>query len=291
MTTMGGGMASVTDNGTMHVHLLTDEPGTAISKAAAIGQLIDIKLENLRKEELMKERTMKAAENEAVKFSEPPKEVGFVAVSIGEGLGNIFRDLGCDVLIEGGQTMNPSTDDVIRAIEKVNAATVFVFPNNKNIILAATQAQSLVKDKKVIVIPTKTIPQGITALINYLPDQSPEENEKAMYEEISLVRTGQLTYAVRDTHIDDKEIHQCDFMGVGDKGILAVGTDLAETALETVRSMVDDTSELISIYYGDQIPEEDAQVLSDRIAAENPSCEVELNAGGQPIYYYIISVE
>ena len=291
MTTMGGGMASVTDNDTMHVHLLTDEPGTAISKAAAIGQLIDIKLENLRKEELMKERTMKAAENEAVKFSEPPKEVGFVAVSIGEGLGNIFRDLGCDVLIEGGQTMNPSTDDVIRAIEKVNAATVFVFPNNKNIILAATQAQSLVKDKKVIVIPTKTIPQGITALINYLPDQSPEENEKAMYEEISLVRTGQLTYAVRDTHIDDKEIHQGDFMGVGDKGILAVGTDLAETAFETVRSMVDDTSELISIYYGDQIPEEDAQVLSDRIAAENPSCEVELNAGGQPIYYYIISVE
>nr|MCR5162024.1 DAK2 domain-containing protein [Lachnospiraceae bacterium] len=277
--------------GTMHVHLLTDEPGMAIQKASALGQLIDIKLENLRQEELMKERSRKASEDGAAKFSEPPKEVGFVAVSIGEGLGNIFRDLGCDVLIEGGQTMNPSTDDVIHAIEKVNAKTVFVFPNNKNIILAATQAQSLVKDKKVIVIPTKTIPQGITAMINYLADQSPEENEKAMYEEISLVRTGQLTYAVRDTHIDDKEIHQGDFMGVGDKGILAVGTDLAETALETVRCMVDETSELISIYFGDQIPEEDAQVLSDRIAGEYPDCEVELNAGGQPIYYYIISVE
>lgn len=291
LTALGGGMATTIDNGTMHVHLLTDEPGRAIQKASALGQLIDIKLENLRQEELMKERNAKAADNGAQKFAEPPKEVGFVAVSIGEGLANIFRDLGCDVLIEGGQTMNPSTDDVIHAIEKVNAKTVFVFPNNKNIILAATQAQSLVKDKKVIVIPTKTIPQGITAMINYLSDQSPEENEKAMYEEISLVRTGQLTYAVRDTHIDDKEIHQGDFMGVGDKGILAVGTDLDDTAVETVRCMVDETSELISIYFGDQIPEDDAQALSDRIAAEYPECEVELNAGGQPIYYYIISVE
>ena len=223
--------------------------------------------------------------------NEKRKDVGFVAVAVGDGLHTIFRDLGADQLIEGGQTMNPSTEEVVNAIRSACADTVFVFPNNKNIILAASQAQSMIDDVKVFVIPTKTIPQGISALISYSPELSPEENEQAMYEEIDRVKTCSLTYAVRDTHIAGKSIHEGDIMGVGDTGILAVGKELFETAVDSVKEMVSDDSELISIYYGEDITAEDAQPLADKLSELFPECEVELNEGGQPVYYYIISVE
>ncbi len=221
----------------------------------------------------------------------PHKEVGFVAVSIGDGLGSIFHDLGVDSLIEGGQTMNPSTDDVMKAVEQVNADTVFILPNNKNIILAAQQAQNLIHDKQIIVIPTRTIPQGITAMVDYMPEKTPAENEAAMREEIMAVKTVELTYAVRDTRIGENVIHNGDIMGVGDHGIIAVGTDIDETAVDSLKKMVDDDSELISVYYGREMSEEKADALSEKIRAEFPDCDVEVNAGGQPIYYYIISVE
>ena len=277
------------------IHVQTDDPGIAIQKAMKFGALSSITVTNVHADQVVKEAEIKSEaesqESAPAASDEPRKEVGFVAVSIGEGLGQIFRDLGVDQLIEGGQTMNPSTDDVLQAIDKVNADTVFVFPNNKNIILAASQAQKLAEGKQVIVIPTKTIPQGITALINYVPEKSAEENERAMYDEIGNVRTGELTYAVRDTRIDDKEIHVGDYMGVGDKGILAVGTDLDDTAVETVKEMMTDDAELISVYYGADMTEETAQKLCDRLAEEFDGCDVELNPGGQPVYYYIISVE
>ncbi|MDE6910664.1 MAG: DAK2 domain-containing protein, partial [Lachnospiraceae bacterium] len=215
----------------------------------------------------------------------------FIAVSIGEGMNEIFRSLGVDYIIEGGQTMNPSTEDMLNAIEKINADNIFIFPNNKNIILAANQAKQLTKDKKIIVIPTKTVPQGITAIINYVPDISIEENEAVMTEEVQRVATGQVTYAVRDTMIDDKEIHQGDFMGIGDKGILSVGKDLQTVAFDMILEMMSDEYELISIYYGDIIKEEQAQKLADMVKAQFSSCDVELQFGGQPIYSYIVSAE
>ena len=221
----------------------------------------------------------------------PEKEVGFISVSVGDGMSAIFKDLGADYLIEGGQTMNPSTEDMLEAIDKVNADTIFILPNNKNIILAANQASYLTEDKKVVVIPTKTVPQGITAMINFIPEETPEENEKRMIEEIQNVKTGQVTYAVRDTKIDDKEIHEGDIMGIGDQGILAVGKDIAETTKAMMNEMVDEDSEIIGVYYGEEVSEEDAQKLGDDLAALYPNAEVEVHAGGQPIYYYVISVE
>ena len=221
----------------------------------------------------------------------PEKEVGFIAVSIGAGIGDIFRELGVDQLIEGGQTMNPSTDDMLRAIDRVNAKNVFIFPNNKNIILAANQAKALTKDRNVFVIPTKTVPQGITAIINYVPELSAEENAETMQEEIKKVKTGQVTYAVRDTHIDGQEIHEGDIMGIGDKGLLAVGTDISEVTKEMVSKMVDDDTELISIYYGEEFPEEDAQALGADMEESYEDCDVEVHSGGQPIYYCVVSVE
>ena len=269
---------------TLEVAALTNDPGAVLAKATAAGIITDVSIGNTTTVEIP------AGEDESAPSKER-KPVGFVTVSIGDGLGKIFKDLGADELIEGGQTMNPSTEDVIEAVEKVNADTVFVFPNNKNIILAASQAQTMVKDKKVIVVPTKNIPQGISCLINYMGELSPEENETAMHDAIKQVRTGQLTYAVRDTHVDEKEIHEGDFMGVGDKGILSVGSDLQQTALDMVEAMTDDDSELISIYYGADITEEDANRLFEAVSAQFPDYEVELNKGGQPVYYYIISVE
>ena len=219
------------------------------------------------------------------------KEVGFISVSIGDGIGEIFKGLGVDYLIEGGQTMNPSTEDMLNAIAEVNADTIFIFPNNKNIILAANQAQALTEDKKIIVIPTKTVPQGISAIISFDAAKTPEENEEAMKEAISLVKTGQVTYAVRDTHIDDKEIKEGNIMGIGDHSILAVGEDIAEITKETIGLMIDEDSELISVYYGEDITEEDAHALGDELQEQYPDCEVEVYEGGQPIYYYVVSVE
>lgn len=296
LESIGDSIVVVSDDDIVKVHVHTNDPGLAIQRALTYGSLTRMKIDNMREEhqeKLIKEADKAAAAKKDAqqKVNMPKKDVGFISVSIGEGVGNIFRDLGADYLIEGGQTMNPSTEDMLNAIEQVNADTIFIFPNNKNIILAANQAQTLVKDKKIIVIPTKTIPQGITALINYVPEKTPEENEAVMCEEIKMVKTGQLTYAVRDTKIDDKEIHDGDIMGVGDHGILAVGTEIEATALETVEQMMDDDAELISIYYGEDMSEEAAEALAEKLTEAYPDCDVEVNAGGQPIYYYIISVE
>jgi dihydroxyacetone kinase-like predicted kinase len=256
-----------------------------------------MKIDNMREEHhdrVIKEAEKQAAakaEAEAKKPQAELKEAGFISVSIGEGIADIFRDLGVDYLIEGGQTMNPSTEDMLNAIEQVHAKNIFILPNNKNIILAANQAKALTEDKNIIVIPTKTVPQGITAVINYVPEKSPEENAAVMEEEIARVKTGQLTYAVRDTHIDDKTISAGDIMGVGDHSILAVGKAIEPVAMETLSQMVDEDTELISIYYGEDISEEEASALRDQIEEQYGDCDVELNFGGQPIYYYIISAE
>ena len=223
--------------------------------------------------------------------AQPRKEYGFIAVSIGRGFGEIFQGIGADYLIEGGQTMNPSTEDMLNAIDKVNADTIYILPNNSNIILAAEQAASLAEDKNIVVVPSKTVPQGIAAIINFVPDLSPQENKEAMMAEMSRVKTGQITYAVRDTVIDDKEIHSGDIMGIGDGGILCVGKSVMDTALDTLKAMVDEESELITIYYGVDIEDETAEKFLERVEEAWPQCEVELHSGGQPIYYYLMSVE
>ena len=305
LSSIGDSIVVVADDEIVKVHVHTNDPGLAMQKALRFGSLTTIIIENMRLERDekvsdMMERQMQSTDlpNQTAPAAENSdavpnvhKETGFIAVSIGEGMNEIFRSLGVDYIIEGGQTMNPSTEDMLNAIEKINADNIFIFPNNKNIILAANQAKQLTKDKNIIVIPTKTVPQGITAIINYVPDISVEENEAVMTEEVQRVATGQVTYAVRDTMIDNQEIHQGDFMGIGDKGILAVGTDLQSVAFNMVQKMMSDEFELISIYYGDVITEEQAQRLADQVQAEYNGCDVELQYGGQPIYSYIISAE
>ena len=233
----------------------------------------------------------KTAQKQELSKEQEHKDIGFIAVSVGEGLSEVFRGLGADHMIEGGQTMNPSTEDILNAIAQVPADHIFVLPNNKNIILAANQAAALSEEKQVHVIPTKTIPQGITALINFIPEQSAEENESRMLEEIKNVKTGQVTYAVRDTVIDDKEIRQDDYMGIGDKTILAVGKELEQVTLEMAESMIDDDAAIVSIYYGEEVKEDDANAIAEKIMANHADLEVEVQYGGQPIYYYLISVE
>lgn len=292
LESIGDSIVVVADDDVVKVHVHTNDPGLAIQRALTYGALSNLKIDNMRLEH--QEKLFKEAEKaEAVKAETqmPKKEVGFISVSIGEGMNEILKSLGVDYIIEGGQTMNPSTEDMLNAIDRVNADTIFILPNNSNIILAANQAKALVEDKQIIVIPTKTVPQGITAVINYVPDMSVEENEANMVEEIKRVKTGQVTYAVRDTMIDDKEIKCGDYMGIGDKGILAVGTDMSAITLEMVDFMMDDDMELVSIYYGSDVTEEDAAALSDAITAKYPAVDVELQYGGQPIYYYVISVE
>lgn len=295
LESIGDSIVVVSDDDIVKVHVHTNDPGKAISKALTYGSLTKMKIDNMREEhheKLIKDAEKLAAmQAQEAQASAPKKEVGFISVSIGEGVGEIFKGLGVDYLIEGGQTMNPSTEDMLRAIEKVNADTVFIFPNNKNIILAANQAKVLTRDKKVVVIPTKTVPQGITAMINYNVELTAEDNEAAMNEEIRHVKTGQVTYAVRDTHIDDKEIKEGDIMGLGDHAILAVGQEISQVARETVDLMMDEESELISVYYGEEVDEETANQLGEALMKQYPSCDVEVYFGGQPIYYYVISVE
>lgn len=299
LESIGDSIVVVSDDDVVKVHVHTNDPGLAIQKALTYGSLSRMKIDNMREEH--QERLFKNAEKVgnqsssdiSVANQEPAqkKEYGFIAVSIGKGFGEIFEGIGTDYLIEGGQTMNPSTEDMLNAIEKVNAQTIYILPNNSNIILAAEQAASLVKDKQIIVVPSKTVPQGITAIINFAPDLSPEENKEAMIEEMRQVKTGQITYAVRDTVIDDKEIRQGNIMGIGDKGILCVGQSVKETALDTLKAMTDETSELITIYYGADITQETAENLLEKVQETYPDCEVELHNGGQPIYYYLMSVE
>ncbi len=253
-----------------------------------------MKIDNMREEhqeKLIKEAEKAQATTAEIKKDEPMKEVGFISVSIGEGVNEIFRGLGVDYLIEGGQTMNPSTEDMLNAIEQVNAKTIFILPNNKNIILAAEQAKQLTEDKEIIVIPTKTIPQGITAVINFVYDKSPEENTERMIEEMSRVKSGQVTYAVRDTTIDGKEIHQGNIMGIGDSAILTVGNAIHNTTVDLIKCLVDEDSELISLYYGEEVKEEDANKVAEEIMSAYPDVDVEVHSGGQPIYYYVLSVE
>lgn len=297
LSSLGDSIVCVADDEVVKIHVHTNDPGLAIQRALTYGSLSRIKIDNMREEhqeKLIKDAEKVAAqqaEEDAKKANAPKKEVGFISVSIGDGFGEIFRDLGVDYLIEGGQTMNPSTEDMLNAIDKVNAENIFIFPNNKNIILAANQAKALTEDKNIIVIPTKTVPQGITAVINFVPEKSVEENEATMVEEIKRVKTAQVTYAVRDTHIDEKEIHQGDIMGIGDHGMLAVGQEVAAVAKDAATAMVDDETELISIYYGEDFSEEEAEALGAELEEMYDFCDVEVNFGGQPIYYCIISVE
>ena len=293
LESIGDSIVCVADDEIVKIHVHTNDPGLAIQKALTYGQLTRMKIDNMREEheEKLIRDAEKVAQEQKAKEKAEQKEFGFIAVSIGEGLNEIFKELGVDYIIEGGQTMNPSTDDMLQAIDEVNAKHVFIFPNNKNITLAANQAKSLVEDKDVIVIPTKTVPQGITAIINFVPDMSAEENEEAMLDAIQYVKTGQVTYAVRDTHIDDKEIHKDDIMGIGDSGILAVGTDIAGTTKEMLAELVDDDSELISVYYGAEVSEEDAMKLTEELEELYPNVDIDTHLGGQPIYYYVISVE
>lgn len=291
LMSIGDSLVVVADDEIVKVHVHTNDPGQAIQRALTYGQLSNMKIDNMRLEH--HEKVIKEAEKMAAQQAvlEPAKEIGFISVSVGQGMGDIFRELGADYLIEGGQTMNPSTEDVLQAISHVNAKNIFIFPNNKNIILAANQARDLTEDKNIIVIPTKTIPQGITALISYVPDKTVEQNTEEMMEAMGNVKTGQITYAVRDTRIDDKEIRQGDIMGIGDHGILAVGKEIEDTAVATVQEMTDEDSEIISIYYGADVSAEDAEQLAERLEDMYPDYDVELNEGGQPIYYYVVSVE
>lgn len=298
LESIGDSIVVVADDEIVKTHVHTNDPGLALQKALTFGSLSKIKIDNMREEhqeKLIKDAEKMAKEQaeqeEKEEAAQPPKEVGFISVSVGKGMTEIFKELGVDYLIEGGQTMNPSTEDMLNAIAKVNAKTIYIFPNNKNIVLAANQARDLTEDKEIVVVPTKTIPQGITAMISYVPEKNSAENTEAMLQAIEHVKTGQITYAVRDTRIDDKEIHEGDMMGIGDHGILAVGKDRMEVAKETVAQMVDDESEVISIYYGADTEEAEAEELATALEEAYPDCDVELNAGGQPIYYYVISVE
>ena len=301
LSSIGDSIVCVADDDVVKIHVHTNDPGLAIQKALTYGQLSKMKIDNMREEhqeklirdaeKLAEEQAKEEAAYEEKKTAEPRKAMGFITVSIGAGMNEIFKELGADYIIEGGQTMNPSTEDMLNAIDQVNADTVFILPNNKNIVLAANQAKSLVEDKEIIVIPTKTVPQGITAIINFMPDADARTNEEAMLEEIKNVKTGQMTYAVRDTHIDDKEIHEGDIMGIGDSGILAVGKDLEETTKELIANLVDEDSELISIYYGEEVSEEEAENFAGEIEELYPDVDVDIQFGGQPIYYYVLAVE
>ena len=293
LESIGDSIVLVADEEIVKVHVHTNDPGLAIQRALTYGALSNMKIDNMRlehQEKLFKEQ--EKAEAASKEQAMEHKEVGFISVSVGDGINDIFKDLGVDRIIEGGQTMNPSTDDILKAIDQVNADTVFILPNNKNIIMAANQAQDMVEDKKVIVIPTKNIPQGITAIISYVPEMSVEENAENMKAEIENVRTGQVTYAVRDTEIDGMTIHENDIMGIGDHKMLAVGTEVNATTKEMIDKMIEESdAELISIYYGADIPDDAAEALADAVSKEHSDCDVELQHGGQPVYYYIVSVE
>ena len=298
LESIGDSIVVVSDDDIVKVHVHTNDPGLAIQKALTYGSLTNMKIDNMREEHNEKvikdaERALAESDNPMEKPVEqkPRKKAGFIAVSMGEGLDEIFTGLGVDYLIEGGQTMNPSTEDMLNAIKEVNADTIFILPNNSNIILAAEQAKQLTEDKNIIVIPSKNVPQGITAIINFVYDKSPEENAERMIEEMNRVKSGQVTYAIRDTVIDGMDIKQGNIMGIGDKTILSVGDDVRNTTIELVKNLVDDESELISLYYGEEITNEEANEISDELMQLYPDMDVEVHYGGQPIYYYLLSVE
>ena len=305
LESIGDSLVVVSDDEIVKVHVHTNHPGLAFEKALAYGSLSRMKIDNMREEHherviqdserLAREQAAREQEDkDKATGEEAPserREYGFIAVSSGEGLSDIFRGIGADCLIEGGQTMNPSTEDMLKAIERVNAENIFILPNNKNIIMAAQQARDLTEDKNIIVIPSRTVPQGITALVNFMPDLGPEENTRTMTEEMGNVRTAQITYAVRTTNIDGIDIEEGDIMALGDHGILAVGKSVDGVALEAMKEMLDDESELVTIYYGADVSEHEAKVLEEQAQEQYPDKEIELQYGGQPIYYYLISAE
>ena len=305
LESIGDSLVVVSDDEIVKVHVHTNHPGLAFEKALAFGSLSRMKIDNMREEHqerviqdserLAREQAAREQEDkDKATGEEAPserREYGFIAVSSGEGLSDIFRGIGADCLIEGGQTMNPSTEDMLKAIERVNAENIFILPNNKNIIMAAQQARDLTEDKNIIVIPSRTVPQGITALVNFMPDLGPEENTRTMTEEMGNVRTAQITYAVRTTNIDGIDIEEGDIMALGDHGILAVGKSVDGVALEAMKEMLDDESELVTIYYGADVSEHEAKVLEEQAQEQYPDKEIELQYGGQPIYYYLISAE
>lgn len=293
LSSIGDSIVCVNDEDIVKVHVHTNDPGLAIQKGLTYGSLTSMKIDNMREEH--QEKVIKDAERQAAKQKEvyeaPRKPVGFIAVSIGEGMNEIFKGLGVDYVIEGGQTMNPSTEDILKAVDHVNADTIYVLPNNGNIILAAEQAKILAEGKELVIVPTKTVPQGITAVVNYIDGESVQTNMDHMMEEIARVKSGEVTYAVRDTMIDDKVISEGDIMGIGDAGILSVAKDISEATMELIDALVDEDSELISIYYGSDTAQEDAEELAEQIEEKYPDVDVELQNGGQPIYYYVLSVE
>ena len=298
LSSIGDSLVVVSDDDVVKVHVHTNDPGLAIQRALTYGSLTSMKIDNMREEhnEKVIKDAAKAAkelkkEDEKAQAVKPRKSAGFIAVSIGVGLDEIFKGLNVDYLIKGGQTMNPSTEDMLNAIREVNADNIFIFPNNSNIILAAEQARQLTEDKNIIVIPSKTIPQGITALINFMYDKTPEENTERMIEEMRNVKSGQVTYAVRDTNIDGKEIKQGNIMGIGDKTILAVGTEIKDTTLDLIKTLINEDAQLVSLYFGEEVKEEAAQELAKAVSDLYPSVDVDVQYGGQPIYYYILSVE
>ncbi len=301
LESIGDSLVVVSDDEIVKVHVHTNHPGLAFEKALTYGSLSRMKVDNMREEhqerlikdaeKLAREQKAQDEQRTAGEAEAEHKKYGFIAVSCGEGLSEIFKGIGADYLIEGGQTMNPSTEDMLNAIDKVSADNIFILPNNKNIILAAQQASSLVEDKNIVVIPSRTVPQGITALVNFMPDLSVDENVDNMVREMENVKTAQITYAVRTTNIDGMDIEQGDIMGLGDHGMLSVGKSVDGTAMAALKAMIDENSELVTIYYGSDIGEADALRLADQARAEFPDAEIELQCGGQPIYYYLISVE
>ena len=296
LESIGDSIVCVADDEVVKVHVHTNDPGLAIQKALTFGQLTKLKIDNMREEHneklgLEAEKAGAVKAQAAQKPKLPPKENGFIAVSIGEGINEIFKGLGVDYIIEGGQTMNPSTEDMLNAIDQVNAKNIYILPNNKNIILAAEQAKAMTKDKSIIVIPSKTIPQGIAAVINFVSGKSIEENEASMVEAMGNVKTGSVTYAVRDTKIDGLEIKNGDYMGLDDKTIKSTGSDIEQVTYDLVDTMVEEDSELISIYYGEEANEDDAQKIADTLMEKYDYLDVEVHAGNQPVYYYVISVE
>lgn len=299
LESIGNSIVIVSDDEMVKVHVHTNHPGLAFEEGLKYGSLSRMKVDNMREEHeerLIANASKVAGDNKETEHKEEAEEIvnekyGFISVSAGDGLTEIFKCLGVNYVIEGGQTMNPSTEDMLNAIENVHADNIFILPNNSNIILAANQAQSIVEDKNVIVVPTKTVPQGISALLAYSEEAAPEDNFNAMSEEIARVKSGSVTYAVRDTEVDDKVIRQGDIMGIGDKTILSVGQNISEVTKDLIDNLMDDDSELISIYYGNDIEEASAEELAKQIEEAYPDADVELNYGGQPIYYYIVSVE
>lgn len=299
LSSIGDSLVVVADDDIVKIHVHTNHPGQAFEKGLTYGELSRMKVDNMREEHrevLIQSQDVENAKaqessKEAAPDNTPRKAMGIVAVSIGDGMNEIFRGIGVDYLVEGGQTMNPSTEDMLGAISHVNADTVFVFPNNKNIVMAANQARDLIEDKDIVVIPTTTVPQGITAVISFNPEGTKEENEEMFLEAMNNVATGQVTYAVRDTVINGIEVHTDDIMGMDDEGIQTVGKDINDTTFDLLSKMADEDTELISIYTGQDVSDKQSQTLLKRVEEAFPMCDVELNFGGQPVYYYIVSVE